>query len=691
MPYRYFLGGFSVSKICGLVGCLGVVTLFTTVVYDGLKKVFHAHFLRRARRLQVENDTQSGHNDNSSTGVRMAIYIELLTLITHMMVVVLSLLSITDDRQCRRIIPIHFFLFHLSSGLLYLIFVRRIELIYADTLFKLPFYHIFNLYAGIALYSMPYLVYVDWFLIETRFDPEFGCTLHPISFSSFLLAIATLLHTLIALYALYLFVYPIHHLIQQQESFNNPRVSDKLYLVMIKYSILYSCSITSSLVLLVLSITCPVGYIWSLVSSLTNGIVLILLHPIQNKLYTKCCCCLPALCRIAWGAPRDLTRKSQAHKYAKDRKDTDDTTSCTPEPNLVVATPSELRARSPPPAKPSSFKNDSSNLPHASSILSFSNQEHLTVRITSLKSPSNTTFRHNTVSSPPLTMVPEDLSHELYSQLHDSNVSAPPSAIGSGHGALGSGHGSIPKDECPLELASPPMFVRGPSTSLALECGLSPRSTVRTTERITSLSPRAVASPVSAFLQSPTGASKRLSASECVFSMSINLDINSEMATQKKVAPMMSVVVEPSLPDVMESVEEEEVLPRSPTLRDAETQVHLRSKHNALGTVDVAALWNSTCRITPMSSTNGNGSRRGDMRLMLSATTTRSHLPEVGSLGGTMQSIQASRNSLWSRSIQDSDRLSKSWQNVDTEVAESFQNSIIKTLRFLDAESSQLY
>lgn len=673
-------------------------------------------------------------NDHTSMGIRMAIYIELLTLITHMLVGVLSLLSITNDRQCRGIIPFHFFLFHLSGGILYLIFVRRIELIYDNTLFKLPHYHIFNIYAGIALYSMPYLLYVDWFVIETRFDPEFGCTLHPISVSSFLLAVALLLHTLIAIYALYLFVYPLHHLIQQQESFNNPRVSDKLYLVMIKYSILYSCSIASSLVLLVLSITSPVGYVWSLISSLTNGIVLILLHPIQNKLYKNCCCCVHALCVIAWGAPRDIGRKHTVsqrrerivppqldHKRASSSMThgtatgtTTGTTTPTPVPTQdLVTMPMSMPPRpnrSPQHQRPTvSVRSattrdcDSSNLPHAASILSHSNQEHLTIRITSLKSPSNThhssslkssSFKSSslkssslkskstsnvrglhTVGSPPLSMVQEDqdLSHELYAELHGSNQSE-----------------NCNKDECPLDLvmAAPPMFVRGPSTSLALECGLSPRSTVRATERIQSLSPR---SPT-ARIQSPMAASER------VFSMSINHDINSEIATQKQVYPMTSVVVEPSLPDVIESVEEEEVLPRSPTLHKQEAGVHNRTV--ALShTVDVESLWNSTFRITPMQSSNEQqygimSSRRDDVRLMLSASTARSHLPEVGSFQSSKHTVHTmqSRSSAFfnSRSIAYPDRFSRSWQNVDAEVAESFQNSIIRTLRFLDSESSQL-
>lgn len=682
-------------------------------------------------------------------------------------------------------------------------------MIYSNTLFKLPYYHIINLYAGIALYSIPYLIYVDWFLIETRFDPEFGCTLHPISLSSLLLVLTIILHTLIAIYSLYLFVFPLHHLIQLQDSFNNSHVSGKLYLVMIKYSILYSCSIFSGLILLVLSMTSPIGYTYSLISSLTNGIVLILLHPIQNKLYKNLCCCAHTLCAIVWGAPRDVifnrstsrskTQKSfnpESLKFEKSRTGTQNNkqsnieqhqetesneslkaTSNMNEPGegLVVNVRNPLSARSeddigvhvtdrgqtvigptvtgrggdlgrgslstrsPPrsPPKASAFplgtgrsvRNYASSLPprtpHSNSILSYTNHERLTVRITSLKSSKssirNQSIKSNTsitaatqcsALSPALsTLQEDDVSHELYSDLHDSNLAEL-------------------KEECALEHASPPMFVRGPSTSLALECGLSPRSTTR----LHSLSPRSVTSPVDV-VHGPAGASRRLSGSARKFSMSINDAIQSEVSTQKmadkSATPMVSVVVEPSLPDVIESIEEEQVLPRSPTLRNVASggdsnkrplsgsimQQRLsterplsgsmmsgsfaspthrssnpdRAKHSIsrntttteriLNNINIEALWNSTHRISQLTSSQ---QQPHDVQGMLSGTTTRD---DVRSL--------TSKSTFWARQRSTAHfggtQHTKSWQSVNSEIAESFQQSIIKTLRFLDNESSQLF
>eukprot|EP00483_Globobulimina_turgida_P005724 UN05734 len=75
---------------------------------------------------------------------------------------------------------------------------------------------------------------------------------------------------------------------------------------MIKYSVLYSLSIFSCCVLIILSYNLPFGYNYSIIDGFINGIILILLHPIHNKLYkNSVCCCLHWLCIIILDALSD--------------------------------------------------------------------------------------------------------------------------------------------------------------------------------------------------------------------------------------------------------------------------------------------------------------------------------------------------------------------------------------------------
>merc|ERR1719203_2171734 len=119
---------------------------------------------------------------------------------------------------------VSYFLFHLSDALIYIILALRIQMLYLGSMFELSPVRLYTLFSAIGVYSAPYIMYIDWFLID---DP----------LASTLLAVAAILHCTVATYALYLFVAPIRQMIGTMDDWNREFSARPLYLVMIKSSI----------------------------------------------------------------------------------------------------------------------------------------------------------------------------------------------------------------------------------------------------------------------------------------------------------------------------------------------------------------------------------------------------------------------------------------------------------------------
>merc|ERR1711920_95998 len=98
----------------------------------------------------------------------------------------------------------------------------------------------------------------------------------------------------ISFICLFLFIYPLHKLLQHQ---TDKEIKNQLYNVMIKYSILYSTAICSSFSFVISCYFLPFGYNYAMIDGLINGMMLILLHPLHNACYKRICgvmhkCCI---------------------------------------------------------------------------------------------------------------------------------------------------------------------------------------------------------------------------------------------------------------------------------------------------------------------------------------------------------------------------------------------------------------
>merc|ERR1719150_3486023 len=132
--------------------------------------------------------------------MHITIYSEMAFILFHMLLGVISMVL----SHCDFAANLGYFLFHFSGALLYLILVRRIQLSYYGTMFALSPIRTSILYGSIALYVLPFLSYVDWFIVDTVHCivvDEWQINLPLLS--------AMAIHALIAMYALYLFLYPL--------------------------------------------------------------------------------------------------------------------------------------------------------------------------------------------------------------------------------------------------------------------------------------------------------------------------------------------------------------------------------------------------------------------------------------------------------------------------------------------------
>eukprot|EP01084_Bolivina_argentea_P142812 250851_1 len=277
--------------IGGLLG-LCLILIFTTLItYDITKKV--------VERLAKDPNEES---ENTSIDIRLMIYTDLFLILIHEILLSFNFIFASNEKQCSSLTKYGLFLFHIIRCLMYLIFVRRISVIYGDTIFALSRLHQHILYFVIALYSIPYISYTNWFFIDTYYDKQFGCVIKYNSLNNKIyFFINDFLEILIPIYCLYLFIFPLCKLISKQE---NKQLSYKLHNVMIKYFVLYSLSIFSCIILIIFTFNFSFGYNYSLIDGFINGIILILLHPTHNKLYKNyICCCIHSFCIIIFNAP----------------------------------------------------------------------------------------------------------------------------------------------------------------------------------------------------------------------------------------------------------------------------------------------------------------------------------------------------------------------------------------------------
>eukprot|EP01083_Nonionella_stella_P243399 848163_1 len=286
----------------GLIG-LCIIGLFVIIVtYDILRKAY-----------QLFSNKQDDLSAPTATDIRILIYINLLVILIQILSTTTSLMFSSSDYDCQIFNKISVLSFDSFRTLLYIIFLRRMIVIFDETIFALTTRRRYILYTLIVLYFVPYLTYIDinWSsIIHYQYDSQYACL---ITYTPFIFQFtSSMQHILIIAYSLYLFITPLHQLNQRQE---NSSVSSKLHRVMAKYVILHCTSICSCIVLTIVSYKWSFGYNYSICDAFINGFILILLHPIHNRLYKMLCCMFHSRC--ARVCERESTSVHSASNLAK--------------------------------------------------------------------------------------------------------------------------------------------------------------------------------------------------------------------------------------------------------------------------------------------------------------------------------------------------------------------------------------
>eukprot|EP01083_Nonionella_stella_P168594 569607_1 len=264
------------------------------LIFFALSFIYDIHKQRNAKNAS-----------RAQTNIVALTYANLFVITACIISGTIVLLFPTSDVMCNWITRIWFLLFHLHRCLLYLISVQRMTIMYSDTI--IPFNintHRYIVYVLILIYACIYLIIplalsfvssIDLHSLQTTHNASNGCVFSYTTsiFGSFAFQYtSSIFHVLMVVYLLHLFINPLRQLVQIQQQNNNTRVIRQLEVVMTKYSIVHSLSIISAILLLIFCVLSASGYNYSVVDAFVNGIILILLNSIHNKVYRYLCCIL---------------------------------------------------------------------------------------------------------------------------------------------------------------------------------------------------------------------------------------------------------------------------------------------------------------------------------------------------------------------------------------------------------------
>eukprot|EP01083_Nonionella_stella_P139742 426933_1 len=283
-------------------GCLIALIFLIAMIIHILKKYLKE---RKMRKDSLESTQPSTH-------ITTLVYFELFTIFGVIVCATVAMTYSYNTNDCRIIAPIWFALFHSSRCILYFIFIRRISVVYTDTIFAFNKLHETIAYILITIYliiyiSLPFIVayipYAHSILspLTVEYSVQYGCMFEhkPLSITASITS--SLFNILMIIYALRLFVHPLRALIKLHP---DEQTSGQLYVVVIKYCILHACLIVSAIAFIVACLIFPFGFRYSVVDAFMNGMVLMLLDPIHNKVYKKLCYLPHLFCKDCICTPR---------------------------------------------------------------------------------------------------------------------------------------------------------------------------------------------------------------------------------------------------------------------------------------------------------------------------------------------------------------------------------------------------
>ena len=140
------MSGSNALHILGAIIGLCIIVAFTVAIaYDIVRKTLKKFALAKSRHYTNEDD-------NTSIDIRILIYVDLLLILSLMILITFNVVFSTTQTQCQTMTTLCMLVYHIIRFIMYSIFIRRIQIIYYDTVFELSSIHTYLLYGIITIY-----------------------------------------------------------------------------------------------------------------------------------------------------------------------------------------------------------------------------------------------------------------------------------------------------------------------------------------------------------------------------------------------------------------------------------------------------------------------------------------------------------------------------------------------------------
>lgn len=260
-----------------IFGILCALILSTGIGYDCLIKIIRSRDAINVTRQQEKRDIP----------LVLITYLNVISLLLHLLTVLARFMFANSDMFCLFIAKIGLNLFITNRWSMYLIFIRRIAVSFKHSIFELNKYHALILYIFVTSYWIPYVCYVNWFAVKSVYNPELKVC--DTTYHQLCTLIAYVIDIFLSIYTLCLFIIPLKRHTNYIKETGNNQNSRRLYHIMVKYAILGSITIISSLILFTMAVFSEWGMYWSVLDDTINGICILLIHAIHNNIYMVLC------------------------------------------------------------------------------------------------------------------------------------------------------------------------------------------------------------------------------------------------------------------------------------------------------------------------------------------------------------------------------------------------------------------
>eukprot|EP01084_Bolivina_argentea_P009541 17806_1 len=163
------------SQIFAVTSILLLLVFLIVIIHDIIKKIISKH--------KADEESTSHTSIDLFIMTYLNVFLILLYMISLLIRYILPFFPFLPNlisyfsSNCQLISEINIILFQIIRATMFTIFIRRIQVIYSDTIFSFKPICMYLLYGLILIYLLPYISYFDWTLfIESQYE-TFSCSI----------------------------------------------------------------------------------------------------------------------------------------------------------------------------------------------------------------------------------------------------------------------------------------------------------------------------------------------------------------------------------------------------------------------------------------------------------------------------------------------------------------------------------